>query len=280
MKRAVTVLLLVASTAWAAPAGLQSTTFGHGPTIVMVHNLGGGRMSWMPTARKLMSSYRIVLVDLPGHGGSPISDPFTIQSGAAALDEVLATQKAESTVIVGQGMGAVMAMAALHAHPERARGLVAIEMSLKKPFNIPDQQREAFFSMIDKDYDTFIKNTYTALTGDSAQRVALHVMAAQVPAPVMKSYLRDMMSFDPTEKAKNVKTPLLLLITDRIWSVDRDSTAIVNLQGYDALPASKFALRHIRDCGILVATEQPDSLAAQIGAFSRQVLATKASASK
>jgi len=280
MKHWMAALLLVASTAWAAPAGLKSTAMGRGPTLVMIHNLGGNRSMWMPTVRKLLPNYRVVLVDLPGHGDSPMPDPFTLQAGAALIDQVLAEQKPDSTVVVAQGMGAQMALLALEQHPERARGLVAIEMSLKKPFNIPDQQREAFFSMIDKDYDTFIKNTYTALTGDSAQRVALHVMAAQVPAPVMKSYLRDMMSFDPTEKAKNVKTPLLLLITDRIWSVDRDSTAIVNLQGYDALPASKFALRHIRDCGILVATEQPDSLAAQIGAFSRQVLATKASASK
>ena len=276
MKRAVTVLLLVASTTWAAPAGLQSTTFGHGPTIVMVHNLGGGRMSWMPTARKLMSSYRIVLVDLPGHGGSPISDPFTIQSGAAALDEVLATQKAESAVIVGQGMGAVMAMAALHAHPERARGLVAIEMSLKKQFSVPDQQREMFLGFIEQNYDIFLKRTFMPLGRDSLQKIAIHAQAAQVPMPVMKSYIREMIDFDPSENAKTFKKPLLLVVTERLWSVAKDSTSFASTMGYDVLPS--YTLRHLTDCGIMVASERPDTLAALIDGFSRQVLAAKTAA--
>ena len=37
-----------------APVTLKTTEFGSGPTVVLVHGLGGARLQWMPTARKLI----------------------------------------------------------------------------------------------------------------------------------------------------------------------------------------------------------------------------------
>lgn len=276
MKHWMAALLLVASTAWAAPAGLKSTAMGRGPTLVMIHNLGGNRSMWMPTVRKLLPNYRVVLVDLPGHGDSPMPDPFTLQAGAALIDQVLAEQKPDSTVVVAQGMGAQMALLALEQHPERARGLVAIEMSLKKQFSVPDQQREMFLGFIEQNYDIFLKRTFMPLGRDSLQKIAIHAQAAQVPMPVMKSYIREMIDFDPSENAKTFRKPLLLVVTERLWSVAKDSTSFASTMGYDVLPS--YTLRHLTDCGIMVASERPDTLAALIDGFSRQVLAAKTAA--
>jgi pimeloyl-ACP methyl ester carboxylesterase len=273
MNRFVALILLLASTAWAAaPVALQTTTLGRGPTVVMIHNLGGSRTGWMPTVRKL-SGYRVVLVDLPGHGSSPMPDPFTIDAGAAAIDQVLAAQKGESTVVVAQGLGALMALKALEAHPERARGLVAIEMSLKRQFAISEQQRGRFFDYLDKNYDQFLKGMFLNIGRDSAQSVAIHAQASQVPPATMKAYVREMVTYEPGVGADRLKTPLLLLATDRLWGAARDSASFVTLMGYDALPA--FTVRHVENCGFLVASDQPDTLAALISGFSRQVLATR-----
>jgi pimeloyl-ACP methyl ester carboxylesterase len=269
----VPVVSLLAATAWASPTGLQSMTLGRGPTIVMIHNLGGGRMGWMPTAKKLLPNYRVVLVDLPGHGDSPLPDPFTLEAGANQLAQVLAAQKAESTIVVAQGMGALMALMALNAHPGAAKGLVAIEMSLKKQLAISDQQREAFFSMMDQNYDFFLKRMFMGLGRDSAQGIAIYDQAARVPAPTIKAYFREMARVDPAESAKNTKAPLLLIATDRIWGAAKDSTTFVTMMGYDAL--GSFTLRHLGNCGLLVASEQPDSLAALISGFSHRMLAAK-----
>src|SRR5947207_9316839 len=64
----------------AEPVQLKTTEMGHGPTIVFVHALGGSRSDWLPIARKLLGRYRVVLVDLPGHGESPLPDPFSFAS--------------------------------------------------------------------------------------------------------------------------------------------------------------------------------------------------------
>src|SRR6185503_776511 len=129
---AITAALLTLSAlplAAQAPA-LKTTEFGRGPTVVLVHGLGSGRMQWMPTARKLLAGYHVVMVDLPGHGDSAMPDPFTLNVAAAALDQVLARQKAESTIVVGQGMGGSIAVLAVQAHPEHVRGVIAIDATL------------------------------------------------------------------------------------------------------------------------------------------------------
>ncbi len=271
----IAAIVLLAAAAPTTPSPLKSLTLGRGPTVVMIHSLGSTRASWMPTARKLMSSYRVVMVDLPGHGESALPDPFTLDVGAAQLDAVLAAQNPESTIVVGQGMGALIGLLALESHPSHARGLIAIEMSLKRQFAVSDQQRGEFLAFIDQNYDTFLKSMYNGLGRDSTQNVALYAQAAQVPQATMKAYVREMLSFDGTEGAKKLKTPLMMVTTDRLWTATAatDSASFVSAMGYAAVPP--FSLRHMTHCGVLVASEQPDSLAALIAGFSRRTLAAR-----
>src|SRR5258706_14444441 len=105
MSGLVTATLSVAWLAVAdvAPVVLKTTEFGHGSTVVLLHGLGSGRMVWMPTAKKLLAAHRVVMVDLPGHGDSPLPDPFSIDACAAALDPGLAKQPPASPVLGGHG---------------------------------------------------------------------------------------------------------------------------------------------------------------------------------
>ena len=98
-------LLCAATLTAQTPVALKYTELGHGPTVVFVHGLGGSRMQWMPTVRKLITDHHVVLVDLPGHGESPMPDAFSFAACAAALDQVLAKQQGDSTVVVGHGLG-------------------------------------------------------------------------------------------------------------------------------------------------------------------------------
>ena len=86
------------------------TAFGRGPTVVLVHGLGSRASHWLPTARRLARTHRVVLAQLPGHGESALPDPFSLEACAEALDQVLAKQKPESTVIVAHGFGGLIAL--------------------------------------------------------------------------------------------------------------------------------------------------------------------------
>lgn len=44
---------------------------GEGPSLLLVHGFMGSGESWVPLVERLPETWRIVAVDLPGHGGSP-----------------------------------------------------------------------------------------------------------------------------------------------------------------------------------------------------------------
>ena len=47
------------------------------PTLVFIHGITGQKLGWIPLLRQLPSSWRIVALDLPGHGESDFSEDLT-----------------------------------------------------------------------------------------------------------------------------------------------------------------------------------------------------------
>jgi pimeloyl-ACP methyl ester carboxylesterase len=259
--------LLVASFAPAAagPVTLKTTEFGTGPAIVLVHGLGSGRMSWMPTARKLLAHHHVVMVDLPGHGDSPLPDPFSLEASAEALDQVITRFSAESTIVVGQGVGGLLALMTASAHPGHERGLILIDVALKSPVPIDDQQKQQFATFMDQNYDVFLKMTFGQMGRDSAQSVAIHAMASQVPPNTMKAYFRALLNVDGSRTLKDLKTPTLVVFTERLLKSASDWPAAGKTIGWDN--AAEFTPRRIGNAGMMVASEQPDTLVSVITEF-------------
>jgi pimeloyl-ACP methyl ester carboxylesterase len=268
-------LLLSFAPAGAAtpPVAPKTLELGKGPTIVLVHDLGGNRSVWMPTVRKLLGKYRVVLVDLPGHGESPAPDPFTLESAAEALDLVLAKQNPDSTVLVGKGVGGMLALLDLKAHPGRVRGLVVIETPLKSPLKIDDQEIKGFLSMLDSNYDQILKMIFIRAGRDSMQGVAIHAMAAQTPPQTIKSYIGASLTGDATPALKSLQVPFLFVGTDLLTKGGKSPGAALLALGYE--DTTSVPMRRIADAGYLVMQDQPDTLAAVIADFTVRALAAK-----
>jgi pimeloyl-ACP methyl ester carboxylesterase len=261
--------ILLATTAPSAPpVQLHTIEFGTGPTIVLVPSLGAGRMTWMPTARKLLAGHHVVLVDLPGHGDSPLPDPFSLEAAAEAVDQVVAKQPADSTIVVGQGVGGLLALMAASAHPAHQRGLVVVDLTLRSPLPVDDQMKGKFAEFMDQNYDTFLKLMYGHAGRDSMQSLAIHAMAAQVPPNTMKAYFRALLNADGTHALRDLKTAVLPVFTEKMLPKAEDWPSVSKQLGW--ADVGSFTPRRIAGAGTLVASEQPDSLAAAIADFSQR----------
>ena len=253
----------------ADPVAPSVTEIGHGPTVVFVPSLGLTRLDWMPTAKRLFADHHVVLVDLPGQNGSTLPDPFSLQNAAAALDQVLAHQPGDSTIVVGHNVGGLVAMLALSAHPERARGLVLIDTQFKSPLPIADQQREMLFRYMDENYDAFMKMAFARAGRDSAESARLLTAMSAVPPVTVKSYLRELIAVDANKELKGLKVPITFALADRrpgmSWGTISRSLGIED--------STMFTPHRIANAGYMVMKDAPDSLAAIIGAFSRARLA-------
>jgi len=93
------------------------------PAIVFIHGIRLTGAVWGPQLRALSDEFRVIAVDLPGHGRSA-GEPFTL---AGAADAVAATIDAEANgraIVVGLSLGGYVSMELAARFPDRVRGLV------------------------------------------------------------------------------------------------------------------------------------------------------------
>jgi pimeloyl-ACP methyl ester carboxylesterase len=106
-------------------ARIRYLVAGAGPAVVLVHGLGGGAGNWRLIAPALAAGWRVIVPDLPGHGGSsalpaaPTLDPY-----AEAVHAVLEAEEALPAVWVGHSLGSPIALRAAIRRPEAVHGIV------------------------------------------------------------------------------------------------------------------------------------------------------------
>ncbi len=103
---------------FAGPAGA--------PTLMLLHGLtASADLNWGPSYAALARRFRVVALDLRGHGrGIPASLPFRLETcadDAVALADLLGIER---MAVVGYSMGGIVAQLACRRHPRLVQGLV------------------------------------------------------------------------------------------------------------------------------------------------------------
>lgn len=99
-----------------------------GPSLVLLHGLGGYAAEWWEVARRLVGTFRVVAGDQRGHGGSTTHpDDLSREAYVADVAAVLDRLGLDRVVLVGQSMGAHTALLAAAALPGRVAGTVLVE---------------------------------------------------------------------------------------------------------------------------------------------------------
>jgi pimeloyl-ACP methyl ester carboxylesterase len=107
---------------------LNTTRLGAaGTPVAFVHGLFGQGKNFTMFGRALAQSHRVVLIDLPDHGGSPRSERFDLVAYADAVGEVLAGT--EPGALVGHSLGGKVAMVLALLRPELVERLVVVDVS-------------------------------------------------------------------------------------------------------------------------------------------------------
>jgi len=100
---------------------------GEGPPMVFVHGLSGSWPNWLEQLPVLAAQHRVVAIDLPGFGSSPMpSREISISGYARLLDRLLGQLGIDAAAVVGNSMGGFIAAELAIAFPQRVERLVLI----------------------------------------------------------------------------------------------------------------------------------------------------------
>jgi pimeloyl-ACP methyl ester carboxylesterase len=108
-----------------------------GPAIILLHGSNSSLQTWEPLVERLGGTYRVVTLDLPGHGltgGTPDKD-YSADGMAAAVDVVAAKLGLDHFILGGNSMGGWVAWRYALAQPARVDALLLLDaagMPLRK----------------------------------------------------------------------------------------------------------------------------------------------------
>jgi pimeloyl-ACP methyl ester carboxylesterase len=100
-------------------------------TVVLVHGVNDQAGTWSAVTPKLKKDFRLVAIDLPGHGESgPKTGPLPMRSMIDALAAVIDRESPNAPVVlVGNSMGGWVSILYASEHPERVAQLVLEDAS-------------------------------------------------------------------------------------------------------------------------------------------------------
>jgi pimeloyl-ACP methyl ester carboxylesterase len=144
------------------------TDYGKGETVLLVHGYLESSDIWSSFAEKLSSSFRVIAIDLPGHGRSEVySETHSMEMMADIIRELLEKLKIEKVFLTGHSLGGYVTLAFLelyshmlsgyclfHSHPlpdtpetsEKRRRDILTVMEGKKDLIYPDSVEKMYAS--------------------------------------------------------------------------------------------------------------------------------------
>lgn len=101
---------------------------GEGRPLVLVHGITESRRTWDPLLAPLLQHYRVIAVDLRGHGDSSRVGPYDLGAMGSDLGLVLDAESASDALLVGHSLGGAVVSACAAVAP--CRGVINVDQPL------------------------------------------------------------------------------------------------------------------------------------------------------
>ncbi|BBI98662.1 pimeloyl-[acyl-carrier protein] methyl ester esterase [Ferrigenium kumadai] len=99
---------------------------GSGEPLLLIHGWGMHGGMWGDVASRLAQDFRVLVVDLPGHGRSPGIEVLGSSSALDAIVDELAERFDESLTVCGWSLGGQIALRWAASHPRQVSRLVMV----------------------------------------------------------------------------------------------------------------------------------------------------------
>jgi 3-oxoadipate enol-lactonase len=193
---------------------------GNGDLVVMLHGLGGSRISWEPQLANLGRDYRVAAWDLPGYGASaPLPGTTTFAALAQAAADWIAVLGGGPAHVVGISMGAMIAQYVAAQHPQCVRSLALLATSPAFGLNgtPPDQWRAARLAPLDAGQQPadFADGVLRGIAGPQIEPAALtgQVLAmARISGEALRRSIDCLVTHDARQLLAGIAAPTLVLV--------------------------------------------------------------------
>ncbi|MCU0376972.1 MAG: alpha/beta hydrolase [Bacteroidales bacterium] len=252
--------------------GIEITynTDGNGCPIVLLHGYLESKEVWKDLTAILCKGYRIIAIDLPGHGDSAIlAGTHTMELMAGAVYAVIEKEKCGKVILAGHSLGGYVALAFAELYPERLAGYILFHSHphSDSPEAIDKRKREIAIVEAGRKNLMYPSNVSMMFAEKNLSRMPgalanMELIASRCPDEGIISVLRGMMARPSrVHVIEEGRIPLLWILGRHdLYFTPEKATGNVRLPGN-----CKVVI--MEDSGHLGFVEEPDHSAAIITEF-------------
>ena len=195
---------------------------GRGPVMVLLHGLGGSRLSWEPQLEGLGDRFRVVAWDLPGYGASPppsLDEPVTFDALGDAVVALADELGADRVHLVGISFGGMIAQHAAARHPDRVETLALLSTSARFGLDgtTPAAWRAARLAPLDAGLEPadFALDVLRAISGPHITDAALNgqrAAMARVSSAALRRSIDCLVTHDSTSILHRIVAPTMCVV--------------------------------------------------------------------
>jgi pimeloyl-ACP methyl ester carboxylesterase len=255
---------------------------GEGPPLLFVHGLSGSWPNWLEQLPVFARSRRVVAVDLPGFGRSPMpGERISISGYARTLDAVLDELEIDAAAVVGNSMGGFIAAELAISFPQRVERLVLVSAAGISTYNHPQATRAlpslrraermigAYAGWIAAHSETVarrpgLRNATLGLVTAHPSRLPAALAAEQIRGAGKPGFIEALaanLDYDFRDRLVEIACPTLIVWGDR----DRVITARDADRFAELIPGSRKVV--FEDTGHMAMLERPDEFNALLDGF-------------
>lgn len=205
--------------------------FGVGePTLVFVHGWSCDARYWRAQVPVFSKKYRVVVIDLAGHGHSGMSrTKYTMGSFGEDVRAVTESTGSHSVILIGHSMGGSVIAAAARLMPDRVIGLIGIDTLENIEYPMTREELKKMIAPLEENFRDgsrqFVSEMIAPNTDPQLREWILSDMSAAPPS-VAISAMNEMMSQYITGEAakvfKQIPIPVITVNGD-LWPINYEA---------------------------------------------------------
>lgn len=199
----------------------------------MLHGFLENQTMWNPYIEEFSKKYRIITIDLLGHGETEcLGYVHSMEDNADAVHAVLSELRIRKAIFVGHSMGGYVALAFAELHPETVKGLVLQNSTTRADSDERKTNRDRAIVAVKQNYANFIRMSISNLfSEDNREKLAdeienVKLEALKTPLQGIVASLEGMKTRPDREVLLHFAPyPILLILGEKDPVLDYEETA-------------------------------------------------------
>lgn len=224
------------------------TDSGKGTALVLLHGFLENQQMWAELAAEFSKKYRVITLDLLGHGQTGcLGYIHEMEDQADLVHDLLVHLRIRKAILAGHSMGGYVALAFAELYPDVVKGLVLLNSTSLADSEERKANRDRAIAAVKKDHTAFVRLSIANLFSEenrdrlSNEIEQVKVLALKTPLQGIVAALEGMkirkdrevlMHFGPYPKLLVLgKKDPVLAFDENLAQIENTDTELVSLSG-------------------------------------------------